>query len=400
MNFYDSTNIPCFGVAGNFTGHLEQAGEAIDFANVKTKEANAPKAIFPTYIPAESEVPGFLTVFPFDSKKIIFPKDEEKLQIEPECAVIFEAAWKEQSLIDLKPVCFGASNDCSIRKQGARKISEKKNWGACSKGFSENQIAADGFEKGSILDDYRIASFLIRDSQIYDYGENSAVRDYSYIYKKLTDWMLEKFNGQKNEGPAEDIHSYLVAAGCPERIMVSIGATRYTAWGESNFLQNGDKAVVVVYPESKYTEEQIKKDAFFMQRALDEARQAFKEGEIPIGAVVVCRDRIIARAHNLTETLTDVTAHAEMQAITAAANMLGGKYLTECTLYVTVEPCVMCAGAIGWAQIPRIVYGCQDEKRGYQLYAPRAMHPRSTTIGGILEEECRQLMQEFFISKR
>lgn len=148
------------------------------------------------------------------------------------------------------------------------------------------------------------------------------------------------------------------------------------------------------------TEEQIKKDAFFMQRALDEARQAFKEGEIPIGAVVVCRDRIIARAHNLTETLTDVTAHAEMQAITAAANMLGGKYLTECTLYVTVEPCVMCAGAIGWAQIPRIVYGCQDEKRGYQLYAPRAMHPRSTTIGGILEEECRQLMQEFFISKR
>ncbi|MBP5278340.1 MAG: nucleoside deaminase [Prevotella sp.] len=148
------------------------------------------------------------------------------------------------------------------------------------------------------------------------------------------------------------------------------------------------------------TEEQIKKDAFFMQRALDEARQAFKEGEIPIGAVVVCRDRIIARAHNLTETLTDVTAHAEMQAITAAANMLGGKYLTECTLYVTVEPCVMCAGAIGWAQIPRIVYGCRDEKRGYQLYAPRAMHPRSTTIGGILEEECRQLMQEFFISKR
>lgn len=148
------------------------------------------------------------------------------------------------------------------------------------------------------------------------------------------------------------------------------------------------------------TEEQIKKDEYFMQRALDEARQAFREGEIPIGAVVVCRDRIIARAHNMTETLTDVTAHAEMQAITAAANMLGGKYLTECTLYVTVEPCVMCAGAIGWAQIPRIVYGCRDEKRGYQLYAPKAMHPRSTTIGGILGEECRQLMHEFFISKR
>ena len=148
------------------------------------------------------------------------------------------------------------------------------------------------------------------------------------------------------------------------------------------------------------TEEQLKKDEYYMQRALDEARMALNEGEIPIGAVVVCRDRIIARAHNLTETLTDVTAHAEMQVITAAANMLGGKYLTDCTLYVTVEPCVMCAGAIGWAQIPRIVYGCKDEKRGYELYAPRAMHPRSTTVGGILEEECRQLMKEFFLSKR
>ncbi|MBQ7716989.1 MAG: nucleoside deaminase [Prevotella sp.] len=148
------------------------------------------------------------------------------------------------------------------------------------------------------------------------------------------------------------------------------------------------------------TEEQLKKDEYYMQRALDEARMSFKEGEIPIGAVVVCRDRIIARAHNLTETLTDVTAHAEMQVITAAANLLGGKYLTDCTLYVTAEPCVMCAGAIGWAQIPRIVYGCKDEKRGYELYAPRAMHPRSTTVGGILEEECRQLMKEFFLSKR
>lgn len=137
-----------------------------------------------------------------------------------------------------------------------------------------------------------------------------------------------------------------------------------------------------------------------MQRALDEARAALKEGEIPIGCVIVCKDRIIARAHNLTETLCDVTAHAEMQAITAAANQLGGKYLTECTLYVTVEPCVMCAGAIGWAQIPRIVYGTIDEKRGFHEYAPHAMHPKATVTGGILEEECRQLMQDFFKQKR
>ena len=123
-------------------------------------------------------------------------------------------------------------------------------------------------------------------------------------------------------------------------------------------------------------------------------------GEIPIGAVVVCKDRVISRAHNLTETLCDVTAHAEMQAITSAANTLGGKYLTDCTLYVTVEPCTMCAGAIGWAQIPRIVYGAADEKRGFHEYAPKAMHPKATITTGVLEEECRQLMQKFFRSRR
>ena len=137
-----------------------------------------------------------------------------------------------------------------------------------------------------------------------------------------------------------------------------------------------------------------------MRLALAEAQQAFDKGEIPIGAVVVCHDSVVARAHNLTETLHDVTAHAEMQAITIAANELGGKYLTECTLYVTVEPCVMCAGALGWSQIPRVVYGCRDEKRGYSDYAPHAMHPRCTVTGGILEEECRQLMQVFFRQKR
>jgi tRNA(adenine34) deaminase len=146
--------------------------------------------------------------------------------------------------------------------------------------------------------------------------------------------------------------------------------------------------------------EEKNKDEMYMRKALAEAQQAFDEGEIPIGAVVVCKDQVIARAHNLTETLIDPTAHAEMQAITMAANALGGKYLTDCTLYVTVEPCPMCAGAIGWAQVPRIVYGAPDPKRGYREYAPRVMHPKSECKGGILEEECRQLMQEFFKSKR
>ena len=142
------------------------------------------------------------------------------------------------------------------------------------------------------------------------------------------------------------------------------------------------------------------KDEEYMRKALAEAEQAYADGEIPIGAVVVCKDRIISRAHNLTETLCDVTAHAEMQAITAAANLLGGKYLTDCTLYVTVEPCVMCAGALGWAQVPHIVYGARDEKRGYQAYAPHAFHPKATVTGGVLEGECRELMQKFFQGKR
>lgn len=137
-----------------------------------------------------------------------------------------------------------------------------------------------------------------------------------------------------------------------------------------------------------------------MRLALAEAQKARDKGEIPIGAVIVCREKVIARAYNLTETLTDVTAHAEMQVITMAASELGGKYLTDCTLYVTVEPCPMCAGAIGWAQLPRIVYGAPDPKRGFREYAPRVLHPKAVCIGGILEDECRLLMQDFFRQRR
>jgi tRNA(adenine34) deaminase len=146
--------------------------------------------------------------------------------------------------------------------------------------------------------------------------------------------------------------------------------------------------------------EEKNKDELYMRKALQEAEAAMAEGEIPIGAVIVCQDHVIARAHNLTETLHDVTAHAEMQAITQAANELGGKYLTDCTLYVTVEPCVMCAGALGWSQIPRVVYGCRDEKRGYSAFAPHALHPKCSVTVGVLEDECRQLMQDFFKNRR
>lgn len=134
--------------------------------------------------------------------------------------------------------------------------------------------------------------------------------------------------------------------------------------------------------------------------ALQEARAAFEAGEIPVGAVVVCKNRVVARAHNLTECLGDVTAHAEMQAITSAATSLGGKYLTDCTLYVTLEPCVMCAGAIGWSQLSRVVFGAGDDKRGYRRFAPEALHPKTRVESGILADECAALMKSFFKRRR
>ena len=140
-------------------------------------------------------------------------------------------------------------------------------------------------------------------------------------------------------------------------------------------------------------------DERFMNMALDEARAALAQDEIPIGAVVVADGMVIGRGHNLTETLHDVTAHAEMQAITAAEVYLGGKYLNRCTLYVTVEPCVMCAGAIAWSQLGRLVFGAKDEKRGYQRYAPEALHPKTAVVSGVLEEECAAMMKDFFKEK-
>ena len=261
---FDLHNIPTFGVAGNFTGHLEQAGEAKDFENVKTAEVNAPKALFPTYIPLapgmaidDESVPMFLHDFPFDDETIIFPKGEQKIQIEPECALICELKWKAGRVTGLTPLVFGASNDCSIRKEGAKKISLKKNWGKCSKGFASHRIEIDRFDGAGILNRYRIASFLVREGKAFAYGEDSAVRDYSYIYNKLTAWIIDRLNQQKDEGPAENVNAYLTKCGFPQHVLVSIGATRYTDYGEHNFLQNGDKAVVVLYPEDKYSSEEI-----------------------------------------------------------------------------------------------------------------------------------------------
>jgi tRNA(adenine34) deaminase len=141
-------------------------------------------------------------------------------------------------------------------------------------------------------------------------------------------------------------------------------------------------------------------DEKYMREAVNEAKAALMEDQIPIGAVVVSNGRIIGRGNNLTETLHDVTAHAEMQAITAASEYLGGKYLNNCTLYVTIEPCVMCAGAIGWSQLGRLVYGAADEKRGYTRYAPEALHPKTEVVCGVLKEEAVEMMKDFFKGKR
>jgi tRNA(adenine34) deaminase len=146
--------------------------------------------------------------------------------------------------------------------------------------------------------------------------------------------------------------------------------------------------------------EQLFSDEYFMNKALDEARKACELDEVPVGCIIVCQNRIIARTHNLTEQLTDVTAHAEMQAITSAANQLGGKYLNECTLYVTVEPCAMCAGALNWSQLGSLVYGTSDEKRGYSNYSPTLLHPKTIVKKGILENESAELMKKFFAGKR
>lgn len=155
-------------------------------------------------------------------------------------------------------------------------------------------------------------------------------------------------------------------------------------------------AMMLIFAANKTSITREMEHQYYMKQAFIEAQKAAEKGEIPIGAIITCQGHIIARAHNLTQTLQDVTAHAEMQAITAAANTLGAKYLTDCTLYVTVEPCSMCAAAIGWAQIPQLVYGTDDLKRGYRRFAPEVLHPKTEVVSGIMQQECASIVSDFF----
>ncbi|WP_323887690.1 DUF5718 family protein [Aeromonas veronii] len=247
------------GVAGNFAGHLEQAGEASDFVAVVVRDTTAPKALFPFFVPGH---PGQLGVFPLSDKAICLPEaavsGDEKVQIEPEVALWCELEYAGKQVVAIHPRAFGAYNDCSIRRPNAKKISEKKNWGEESKGLAANLLPLSGFTAGCELDDYRIACYLERDGELHAYGVDSAAIDYSYFHGKLLDWAIDKFNHQQDEGPAEHIQGLLAQAGHPPHALISIGATRYTPFGETHFLKPGDTSCVVVYPGSRYSEADIR----------------------------------------------------------------------------------------------------------------------------------------------
>jgi hypothetical protein len=243
-----------FGVAGNFANHLEQAGEIVDFLNVSTKEANAPKGIFPFYVPNSD---SFLSIFPIHHHIIKRPKDEF-LQLEPEIALLCNIIYDNNNLVDNIDVThFCAYNDCSIRKEGAKKISHKKNWGECSKGLSNNFISIDKFEAGGVIDNFSLASFIKRDNNIYEYGENSRVVSYNYFHKKLLIWIKDKLNNQEDFGPLENIKQHKKIAKYPKNAIISIGSTAYTDFGKSNYLEVGDKVFVIAYDHNIYSKDKI-----------------------------------------------------------------------------------------------------------------------------------------------
>lgn len=239
-----------FGIAGNFALHLQQAGELEDFKEVITDDPNGPKGIFPFYVPNRE---GYLGTYPLSSDTIVLPKETCNVQIEPEVALICDLTYDASGKItDIIPKQFGAYNDCSLRKEGVPKISLKKNWGPSSKGISSTLFPVDRFEEGGVMESYRIASFLKRDGNTMRYGEDVELKGYSYFYQKLTHWMVNQINTQGDTGPLEPIGEYLKSSGLPTQAIISIGATRYTHFGETTFLKEGDEIIVVVYDNNLY----------------------------------------------------------------------------------------------------------------------------------------------------
>lgn len=242
------------GIAGNFALHLLQAGEMEDFKDVVTEDDNGPKGMFPFYLPGFSSQLG---VYPLSSEKIVLPEGDVNVQAEPEVALICNLEYDGATLTKIIPTHFGAYNDCSIRKEGAKKISEKKNWGESSKGLSSELIELDTFSEGSIMDSYRIASFLRRDGSLHRYGEDVELSGYSYFHEKLLDWMTKQINTQVDFGPLEPLSEYISTCKFPSQAVISIGATRYTEYGEYTYLKSGDEVIVVVYNEKTFSPDDI-----------------------------------------------------------------------------------------------------------------------------------------------
>ncbi|BBP45423.1 hypothetical protein THMIRHAS_07960 [Thiosulfatimonas sediminis] len=267
----DLSKVLGLGIAGNFAGHLEQAGETPDFVHVKTDSASAPKGIFPFYVPHST---GRLGIYPFSDTQIILPADlgdNAHLQAEPEICVLFAVTYQFGKIVSLQPQAFSAFNDCSIRRPNARKISDKKNWGAHSKGLSQQFIKLNNLDQGGVLDDYRIASFLKRDGTIHTYGIDSAVASYCYFHQQLLDWMKDKFNHQANFGPLENLNQIIHAAGFPRQFLVSLGATQYSEFAQQHFLQAGDEYLQFVYHATDYSASQIQELAKTDVQRLDNA---------------------------------------------------------------------------------------------------------------------------------
>ncbi len=238
-------NTICFGVAGNFAHHLEQAGELKDFENVLTESVDAPKGIFPFYLPHST---SFLGLYAIGTDTLELPSYEANAQVEPEIAVLFDIVYNDRhEVVDLKAKKFTTFNDCTIRKEGAKKISEKKSWGVNSKGIGNKWIAIDTFKEGGIMDNYHLCSFVKRDGVLHPYGVDAPLLGYSYFYTKLQLWLVNKMNTQKDFGPLEDIAQHLKACNYPKEALISIGATAYADFGEHHYLESGDEIYVMAY---------------------------------------------------------------------------------------------------------------------------------------------------------
>ncbi len=242
------------GIAGNFALHLAQAGELEDFKDIITADEAAPKGMFPFYLPLHVEkAKTILNTYPLSSDTIKLPKKDVNVQAEPEVGLKCRLEYIDNKLSRIIPTHFGAYNDCSIRIAGASKISDKKNWGEASKGISNDLISIDKFSDGGVMDDYSICSFLRRDGEVHAYGEDVELSGYSYFYEKLENWMVNQINTQEDFGPLEPLSEYISTCQYPKEAIISIGATRYTPYGESTFLKSNDEVIIVVYNAKKIT---------------------------------------------------------------------------------------------------------------------------------------------------